>query len=723
MKMRKVIHLLIAGLIILNFSCTKEKEQIVEKIDDFKAYEPPVSFKDAQKRADEILAGMTIEEKIEYIGGHNFFFVKGCEEYNIPRLYLSDATQGVHLRKNLDGQLERSTAFPCPISLASTWNTELTGEYSRAIGEECRAGDIAVLLGPGMNLYRISQNGRNFEYFGEDPYLAARMIENYVVGVQSTGTIATLKHFIANNTDFRRRTSNSIVSERTLHEIYLPAFKAGVDAGAMAVMTAYNQVNGEWAGQSAYVIDTLLRKELGFKWLVMSDWWSVWDPEKAIKSGLDIDMPGHGFDDNPTFKNLGNPFVRSNAKKLLDEGKVTEEDITRMARNVLSVSLAMELDKRPVKDSTLLEKFPEHKEIALQTAREGIVLLKNQDSILPILPDNSKKILLTGRFVEEIPMGGGSAAVEGYDKVNMLQAMKNEYEGQLSFVKEPSDEELKNADYIIVSVGTLDHEGWDSPFDMDNDLDDIVLKAVSLNSNVVVVVNSGRGIKMTDWNDKVQGLIYSWYPGQLGYVALTEIISGKTNPSAKLPITLEKQFEDSPGYPYIPEGEEFYESWDVDIDMTLPIYDIDYNEGVFVGYRWYEKENIEPLYPFGFGLSYTSYEYADLKLNKEEYDADDIISLEFTVKNTGKVAGAEIAQIYVQDIESSVARPLKELKGFTKVKLAQGEIQTVKLHLSLKDLAFYDEETKDWKTEPGEFNIFVGSASDQILLSKKITVK
>ncbi|MCP3896198.1 MAG: glycoside hydrolase family 3 protein, partial [Bacteroides sp.] len=212
-----------------------------------------------------------------------------------------DATQGVHIRTKLDDQLEKSVAFPCPIALTSTWNTELAGEYAKSIGEECRAGEIAVLLGPGMNLYRVSQNGRNFEYFGEDPYLAARMIENYVVGMQNTGTISTLKHFIANNTDHKRRTSNSVVDKRTLHEIYMPAFEAGVNAGAMAVMTSYNLVNGEWAGQSKEVITGLLRGDLGFKWLVMSDWWSVWDAEKVIKSGLDLDMPGEPGDWMPDY--------------------------------------------------------------------------------------------------------------------------------------------------------------------------------------------------------------------------------------------------------------------------------------------------------------------------------------------------------------------------------------------------------------------------------------
>ncbi|MBN1117854.1 MAG: glycoside hydrolase family 3 C-terminal domain-containing protein [Bacteroidales bacterium] len=681
----------------------------------FDSYIPPVSWEEADAKAEALLAGMTVEEKIDYIGGHNYFFVKGNEEYNIPRLYLSDATQGVHIRKNLDGQLEKSTAFPCPISLTSTWNTELARKYATSIGEECRAGDIAVLLGPGMNLYRVSQNGRNFEYFGEDPYLAARMVENYVVGVQSTGTIATLKHFICNNTDFRRRTSNSVVGERALNELYLPAFKAGVDAGALAVMTAYNQVNGEWAGQSEYVINNILRKQLGFKWLVMTDWWSIWDPVKTIKSGQDLDMPGHGFEENlPTFANQPNPFLRYNAKRLVDEGKVKEEDIHRMAKSVLRVSFAMGLDKRPVKDTTLLAKFPEHKEIALQTAREGIVLLRNENNILPIDKSKSPKILLTGMFAEKVPMGGGSAEVEGYDNITMLQALQDEFGDLLSYEKEPDDNQITSADIVIVSIGTSDSEGYDSPFELPKEVDDMILNVASKNSNVIVVVNSGRGVGMTKWNNMISGLIYSWYPGQTGNVALAEILSGKTNPSAKLPISIEKKFEDSPGYPYMPEGEDFYTGWDTDFDMSLPIYDIIYDEGVFTGYRWFEKKEIEPLYPFGFGLSYTIFDYNKMKISASKIASGDLVTVECEITNSGKKAGAEIVQLYVSDQEASVPRPVKELKGFKKVTLNPGESKSVSFVLDKSAFSFWDEESKNWKLEPGNFLIHLATSSVNI---------
>ena len=267
-------------------ACQSYDDKDFKKENEFESFKPPLSFETASAKADSVIQLMSLDEKIEMIGGHNIFFTKGYEKYGIPSIRFSDATQGISLVDFKD-HLPKSVAFPAPILLASTWNTELAQEYAKAVGEEAKAGGIAVLLGPGFNMYRISQCGRNFEYFGEDPFLVSRMIENYVLALQNTGTIATLKHFVANNSDFRRRTSNSIVSERALREIYMPAFEAGIDAGALAVMTSYNLVNGEYAPQSKYVINKLLRKDLGFEWLVMSDWLSIWDAEKAIKSGLD----------------------------------------------------------------------------------------------------------------------------------------------------------------------------------------------------------------------------------------------------------------------------------------------------------------------------------------------------------------------------------------------------------------------------------------------------
>lgn len=700
-------------LISVFFNCSVMKSQHI------KSFVPPVSYEKADERANTLLQQMSLQDKILLIGGHNMFFIKGFEKYNIPQLYLSDATQGVHIRKELSNLMEKSTAFPCPIALTATWNPDLAKEYARCIGEECRASDVAVLLGPGMNIYRISQNGRNFEYFGEDPYLAARMIENYVVGLQSTGTIATLKHFLCNNTDYYRRTTNVIADERTLHEIYLPAFKAGIDAGAMAVMTSYNQVNGEWTGQSDYVINNLLRKQLGFKWLVMTDWWSVWDAQKVIQSGQDLEMPG---DPRPWAKAdepIKDANLKKNALQLVTDGKVSEVDINRMAKSILRTSIAMGLLDRPVKDLSLLSNLPEHEKVALQTAREAIVLLKNDKNILPF-SKNTGKILLTGNYVNELARGLGSAEVLGYNNVTMLDALKQQFGNQIEYVSTPTDKQISEAAVVLLSVGTSDSEGWDKPFEQP-EIDKAVNYVVSKNPNTVVIVNAGGGLQMTSWAPKVAGIVYSWYVGQNGNIALAEILSGKTNPSGKLPISIEKKFEDSPGFGYIPEGRKLYKGWDEDGNMANPIITCEYKEGVFVGYRWYEAKNIEPLFPFGFGLSYTGFEYTNLKLSRPS--ADNSVSIEFEIKNTGKVAGSEIAQVYVRDVESSVPRPVKELKAFKKVSLQAGESTKVQLALNRKDFAFWDEKSHQWVVEPGKFTISVGSSSRDIHLSQDCKIK
>ncbi|MDF1547529.1 MAG: glycoside hydrolase family 3 C-terminal domain-containing protein [Bacteroidales bacterium] len=707
-------NLIILLLIFMTVNSCKDIESGEFKSEEkFEAFKPPIAYEDARKTAEGIIAQMNLEEKISMIGGYNMFFTKGFEKFNIPSLYFSDATQGVHIRANLDDQLEKSVAFPCPLALSSTWNPGLAKEYAKSIGEECRAGEIAVLLGPGMNIYRISQNGRNFEYFGEDPYLAARMIENYVVGMQSTGTISTLKHFITNNTDYRRRTSNSVVDKRTLHEIYLPAFEAGINAGAMAVMTSYNMVNGEYAGQSKEVITGLLRNDLGFKWLVMSDWWSVWDAEKVIKSGLDLDMPGEPQDWMPENTRKEEFYLRNMAKPLIEEGKVTEQDIDRMVLNILTTEISMGLLERPVKDSSYFEKFDQHIGVALNTARESMVLLKN-NGLLPIDPVKAAKILLTGRYVNEIPRGGGSAEVIGYDDVTMLAALKNVYGDNITYVEKPSDEQIKKASHVILSIGTFDSEGNDKSFDFPDSVNQAVERITSTNKNTIVVVSSGSGMNMTAWNDKAAGLIYSWYPGQVGFKALAEIIAGITNPSGKLPITIEKSFSDSPGYPYIPEGEELYVGWEPDMEIAHPVNDIVYDEGVMVGYRWYESKKIEPLYAFGHGLSYTNFEYTNLQISAKSIQTNQPLNLKIDIQNTGTVEGMEIVQVYVRDIESSVVRPLKELKDFKKIKLAAGEKQTVYFTLADRDFAFWDINSNTWKIEPGKFEILVGKASDNI---------
>ena len=672
-----------------------------------------LSYDEADAKAEEVLQLMTLDEKIAYVGGDKSFFIREIPRLNIKEVYMTDATQGVHIRQSFDNldlskyQLEKSTSFPCPICLASTWNPDLAYNYAKSVGEECRAGGIGVLLGPGMNNYRQSQCGRNFEYFGEEPFLAARMIEKYVKGVQSTGTVATLKHFIANNTDWYRRKSNSIIDERTLHEINTVPFKAGIDAGATAVMTSYNLLNGEWCGESETVINELLRKDLGFKWMVMTDWWSVYNGEKLAASGQDLEMP--------------KAIALENPHELMDEGKLTEAQLNRMAKSILRTYFAMKLDTR-VPDPSYMKTFDKHEQTALQTAREGIVLLKNENNILPI-KDNVKTILLTGDYVDKIVSGGGSATVEGYNQKQMLGKLKNIFGEKLNYIKTPSAEELQNADIVLCSIGTEDSEGWDRSFELPADQEKIVQHCVNTNPNTIVIVTSGSGIKMTDWAPKAKGIIYAWYRGQNGNTALAEIISGKTNPSGKLPMTIEKDFSDSPGYGYIPEGEELYSDWNGAEEKAHAVYDVTYKEGVFIGYRWYEKKNIEPLFPFGFGLSYTTFDYSDLKTSADTFGENDVVTVSFTLKNTGDFKGMETAQLYVSDVEASVERPLKELKGFKKVELNPGESKTVEIKLDKKDFSFWNPETKDWYAEKGKFVVRVGSSSADIKLYKEIELK
>jgi beta-glucosidase len=666
----------------------------------------PLSYEAADRKADSVLVLMTLDEKIAFVGGDRSFFLRPLPRLALQEVYMTDATQGVHIREKFRDvdlsqyQLERSTAFPCPLSLASTWNPGLSYKYAEAIGEECRAGGIGILLGPGMNNYRHSQCGRNFEYFGEDPFLRARMIEEYVKGVQSTGTVATLKHFVANNTEFFRRRSNSIVDERTLHEIYLPPFKAGIDAGAKAIMTSYNLLNGEWCGQSETVINNILRKQLGFKWLVMTDWWSVYDGAKLAASGQDLEMP--------------HAVALNDVQKLMSGGKVRVVDIDRMAKSILRAYFAMKLNDRK-KEPAFYDNFENHELIALQTAREGIVLLKNDHDILPLKRD-VKTILLTGEYVDKLAAGGGAAAVKGYNNRLMLDELEKEFADKINYVKNPTLDQIKSAQVVLCNVGTDDTEGSDRPFELPEDQERRVTDCVNNNSSTVVIVTSGSGIRMTGWNEKASAILYAWYGGQIGNKALAEIIAGKTNPSGKLPITIEREFKDSPGYGYIPENEVLYTGW-ID-ERSHPVYDLHYNEGIFVGYRWYEKKNIEPLYPFGYGLSYSNFEYGDLKVSKDKFNENDTITVSFTIKNTGSKQGLEIAQLYVQDIESSVPRPVKELKGFQKVDLDPGQSKSVLITLAKKDFSFWNPG--GWFAEKGTFVIHVGSSSKDIRLKKQI---
>jgi len=668
---------------------------------------PPISFTEADQRAQALLATMTLDEKITLIGGYSRFFIAALPGHKIPPVFLADATQGVRLSSRIEDPslvtpLERTTAFPSPILLASTWNPQLAQQYARAVGEEARAAGVGFLLGPGLNLYRNSQCGRNFEYFGEDPYLISRMIERYVVGCQSTGTAVTLKHFIANNTDFYRRRSNSVVDERALNEIYLPGFKAGVDAGAMAVMTSYNKLNGEWCGQSSYVIGQLLRTQLGFRWLVMTDWTSVYDGAKVATSGQDLEMP--------ELKAL------KNVKQLLEDKTIEQANIDRMVVSILRTCIALGLHDRRQQDLSLLERFPEHVQTCLEVARQGVVLLKNDAGVLPVPRKHGSTVVATGTYLHKLATGGGAATVKGYDTVTLAQALSDELGERLAFVDVQDKTALSDADVVLLSIGTFDSEGWDRPFDLPHSEALLIDKVLALNPNTVLIVSSGAGLNLSAWADKAAAILYTWYGGQVGAQAVAEIISGTTNPSGKLPITIERSFADSPAAGYLPEGEKLYTGWAPD-NFTHKEYDVVYTEGVFVGYRWYEHKNIEPLFPFGHGLSYATFSYSDLTLSSQKLSADDTMTVSFVVKNTSTIAGAEVAQLYVHDVSSTHPRPPKELKGFAKVFLGPGQQRVVTITLDRDAFSYWNPETKGWYAEPGEFVVSIGASSQDISLT------
>lgn len=663
----------------------------------------------AYQKADSLIKILTIEQKTSMIRGYNRFFINGIKEKGIPPLYLSDASQGVHIRTNLPQrdltkQLDRSTAFPAPILLASTFSPELAYKYAEAVGEECRAGGIEILLGPGLNIQRQSQCARNFEYFGEDPYLTSVMVSNYVKGIQSTGTASCLKHFLGNNTEFFRKRSNSVIDERTINEIYLPGFKAGIEAGAMSVMTSYNLINGEWAGQSSYVIKELLRKQLGFKWLVMSDWNSVWDLEKVIKSGQNLEMPG-SYDFGESIEDL------------MAEAKISEREIDEMVRPIFATAYAMGFYDRPKYMPSLLEKFPEHEKVSRKVAEEGIVLLKN-NGILPIKNGENKKMLLTGRFVFEIPRGYGSAEVVGYNNVNLLDALKNEYGESVYYIKEPTEKDLKEADIVLLSMGTRDEEAIERPFALPKKSEDFMRFAVRNNPNTIAIINAGSAIDMTGWNDKLAGLIYGWYGGQSGFEALTDIISGKISPSGKLPMTIERSFKDSPAYDYLPKGAQLYN--EIKNEQLINVYDVKYDEGVLVGYRWYDTKGISPLYHFGYGLSYSSFELSKPHLSTKKMNKNKAVECSIVIKNTGKYDAAEVVQLYISEERPTVVRPVKELKKFDKIYLNPGEKKTVKFRVDSRDLAFWDINTHSWKTNEGKFNLMIGTSSNNIAYSLPI---
>lgn len=787
--------------------------------------------------AEELLNQMTLSEKIGLIGSEKSFYTRAIPRLGIPQIRMADGPQGV--RNNT-----QSTMYPCGILTASTWSRELAERLGHGLGQDAKARGVSILLGPGVNIYRAPMCGRNFEYFGEDPYLTGETAKHYILGVQSEGVMATVKHFAANNQEWSRHHASSDVDERTMHEIYFPAFRKAVqEAGVGSVMNSYNPIFGVHATENRWLNFDVLRDQWGFEGILMSDWTSVYSTSGALTNGIDLECPKAVY------------FTEEKILPLLENGVVTIEDIDNKVRNILQTLIAFGMLDTPRQDTSIELDNQLSKSIALDIARQGVVLLKNESNILPV---KKGKILILGPNADRVPTGGGSGFVHPYSTVSVYEGLKQvKGDKNLRFLSEddlyvnilddvytdstfttrgftakyfrtvrpegnpfrqqvdtvithywkygspfpgmpddkfsvvwtgcwkaprtgvvrfsmggddgyrvivdeknlggdwgnhsynkrdiffPAEEgkvynlkfeffdsageatvtlvagqmddvklakSVSEVDKVIFCGGfdsSIEGEGFDRSFELPSGQRRMINQLTLMSDNVIVVLNAGGGVDFNGWSEKVKGVLMAWYPGQEGGTALAEIISGKISPSGKLPISIENEWKDNPVY------DSYYDR------RNVPHKRVEYKEGVFVGYRGYDKRGIAPRYPFGFGLSYTTFSYSNLKLNKI---ASDKVTVEYDVTNTGKMDAWETTQIYVTDEESSVPRPKKELKGYEKVFVKRGETVHVSTVLDLEAFSFYDIITKRFVVEPGDFIISVGPSSAELPLTAKVTL-
>lgn len=816
-----------------------------------RAFAQSTSSADVEHRVESILLQMTLEEKVELIGGVDGFYIRDIPRLGVPRLKMADGPLGVR-------NYGPATTMAGGISLAATWNPELAARVGTEIGRDARARGVHFLLGPGVNIYRAPMNGRNFEYFGEDPFLASRIAVGYIKGVQSQGVSATVKHFMGNNSEFDRHNTDSVIDERTMREIYLPVFEAAVkEAHVGAIMDSYNLINGVHMTQNRYLNSDVAKKEWGFNGILMSDWFATYDGVAAANSGMDLEMPSGAF------------MNQSVLLPAVQEGKVSVATIDDKVRRILRVAAQFGWLDRDQTDLSVPRDNQKGRQVALQAARESMVLLKNDNNLLPLEKGRARSIAVIGPVAyPAVPVGGGSARVQPFSSVSFLEGISNyldsgtqtfysqglpslsemaeatkfftaetngepglraEYfssqnlEGQPAVARtEPHvnfgaesaarppelsyserwtgyyrpqsagsydifvastgedggyyrlfvdgkllfddwnaakamvnwttqsleasphkivlehhgrsrwlgprfrlgiighdavlDAETRKlaaqADAVVVAVGfgpESESEAADRTFSLPPGQDELIREIAAVNKNTIVVVTAGGAVEMNSWLDRVPAVLQAWYPGQEGGTALAEILFGAVNPSGRLPVSFERRQEDNPTHDsYYPEqGQQ-----------------VVYKEGIFVGYRGYERTGKKPLYPFGYGLSYTAFTYGNLKVG--EFNAEHgrssprTFAVSFDVTNKGKRDGAEVAQVYVADRHSRAPRPAKELKGFAKVSLHPGETRRVTVNLDQRALSYYDAAAKQWRTDPGEFEILVGHSSEQIDLRGKL---
>ena len=710
-----------------------------------------------EERVEDALSRMTVEEKVGMTTAQSKFSSRGVPRLGIPEVWHTDGPHGIRPEVLWDDwdqagwTNDSCTAFPALINLAATWDKEMSLLYGRSIGEEARYRKKDILLGPGINICRTPLNGRNFEYMGEDPYLAGQMVVPYVKGVQENGVAACVKHYAVNNQEFQRTQSNSVVDDRTLYEIYLPAFKAAVQEGnAWAIMGSYNLYNGQFNCHNKKLLVDILKGEWGFDGVVVSDWGGCRDDEEPVLNGLDIEMGTwtnglHGAaSDGYRQYHMADPYLKG-----LREGKYTTKELDDKVRRILRTIFRTSMRPEPNYGRFVC---PEHYQAARDISAAGVVLLKNDNNTLPLQVPEGGKILLVGEnAVKKMVVGGGSSNLKTAYEVNPLEGIQNAYAGwaevvwargyvgdtstsynlvdtgqDLSDSRSPEEliaeavEQAKDADYVIF-VGGLnksdhqDNEGTDRlQITLPYNQEDIILALAEVAKNLVVVNISGSPVAMP-WADSAHAIVQGWYGGTESGNALADVLTGKVNPSGRLPFSVPFRYEDGPikteaQYPGVKaEGDQFWQTH--------------YSEGVYVGYRWYATQEIPVQFPFGHGLSYTTFEYSNAKSARSSMKSGEKLVVAVDVTNTGDVDGAEVVQLYIADPESSVDRPVKELKGFEKVWLKAGEKKTVRFEIDDDDLSYFDADKHAWVAEPGEFQALLGSSSEDIKAAVSFQLK
>ncbi|MDE7131926.1 MAG: glycoside hydrolase family 3 C-terminal domain-containing protein [Lachnospiraceae bacterium] len=662
------------------------------------------------EKIKELVAQMTLEEKAAMCSGADFWHTEAVERLGIPASMVSDGPHGLR-KQNQEGDhlgindSIKAVCFPAGCGTAASFNRELLIEMGETLGNECQAEGVSVILGPAVNIKRSPLCGRNFEYYSEDPLVASEMAGALIHGVQSRNVGTSIKHFLANNQETRRMSCDSRVDERTLHEIYLTAFEGAVKKEKpWTVMCSYNKINGTYAAQNHQYLTETLRDQWGFEGYVVSDWGAVNNRVEDLKAGLDLEMPGsNGANDK-----LIMGAVLSGE---LDEGVVNEA-----VERILNIVFRFEENRDK---NAVFDKDKDH-EMARKVAEETIVLLKNE-GVLPL--SDQQKVAFIGKYAEKPRyQGGGSSHINSHKITSALDAaegMKNiTYAQGFDDAEDKTDEKLlaeaveaaRNADVAVIFAGLpekFESEGFDRKhMAMPNCQNELIEKVATVQPNTVVVLHNGSPVEMP-WVNQVKGVVEAYLGGQAVGGAVCDILFGKVNPSAKLPETFPIRLEDNPSYlSYIGEG-----------DM------VEYREGIFVGYRYYDKKKMDVLFPFGYGLSYTTFDYSNLSVDKEKMKDTDTLRVTVDVTNTGSVAGKEVVQLYVADRESTVIRPVKELRDFAKVELAPGETKTVTFTLDKRAFAYYSVRVHDWHVETGEFDIMIGKSSRDIILTKTVTVE